>query len=531
MSSSPPTAVARRRLPGVVALIVAWALLTALAWDLPLNNDIGWQYWVARQLLGGARFYRDIVESNPPLWFWEAMPLTLAANALGVAPTHLAIAATMARMVAAAGLVGTMADRRAGLHRLGTVIVLVIPGAFSFGERDLLMAVGALPYAMLVARRSEDRAIAMSTAAAVACLAGWGFAMKPHFLLVPLLLEGWLALRMRGAWRIVRTETVALAALAVGYGMMVAIATPAYLTDQLPMVLSAYGDFKPPFATLWTGQVYLPAWLLGVGAWATARRGDPRVAASAATALACALIYALQGKGFPYHATPVTIAVAWTAWLLLEGQRRLVPRMLAWLTLATALGTALLVGPFRPARLGTITAAVEQLPPGATFALVSAHSWDAFPLVEQRRLVWPMRGLLLWTLPMVARTGPATPLARRIRTEIGADLWCHPPDAILFDDPRRSPAMPRAGRGADFDYRRFVLGDPAARALLSVYRPIARTGGATLWQRAHPVRPRGDGCRTVSIRPAAAATWPLAAISLFRAPAPDRLRSASPPAG
>jgi len=532
MSSFHPPADARRSRAGIAALILAWALLTALAWDLPLNNDVAWQYWVARQVLGGARLYRDIVESNPPLWFWEAMPLTRAADAIGIDPAHLAIAAVMARIVAAAALAGALVGRGAGRHRTIAAAILILAGGFSFGERDVLMAVGGLPYALLIARRAAGAPTAPSLAVAVAGLAGWGFAMKPHFVLVPILLDLWLGWRLRRQWRIARPETVTIALLAAAYLVAIRVATPAYITDQLPLVLSAYADFKPPFATLWAGQVYAPVWVLGGAALLAAARLSPSVAAAAVNATACLAIYAVQGKGFPYHAAPVTIAVTWAAWLLLADERRLAARMLAWLTLFAAALIVVLVGPFRPSRLAGITTAVEALPPGATFALVSAHSWDAFPLVERRRLVWPMRGLLLWTLPSVARTGEDGPLARRVRAEIVADLWCHPPDAILFDDPRRSPAMPHIGRGTGFDYRRFVLADPAAATLLNRYRLTARTGGATLWRRTGPVAPRGTGCRAISIRPATTtAVRPVAAIRLFRAPAPDTSPTASPPAG
>lgn len=483
----------RRAWPAL--LIVLWAAASAIGWDLSLNNDVSWQYWVARQLMAGSRFYRDIVESNPPLWFWEAMPLTVVADALHVAPRHLAVAWVMARIALAVALVVALSPAGRLRRAAGAAIGLIGLTIFDFGERDPLMAIGAIPYALLLAARADRHEVGRPLAIATALPAALGFALKPHFILIPLALEGWLALRSRRAYRMVRAETVALVALLGLYAAATAIVAPEYFARQLPLVLAAYGDFRPPFASLWLGQVYLPCWIAGGIVILLARKSVEASGAAVATA-AFVLIYAAQGKGFPYQAVPVTIGVCWTCWLVLERERRLLVRAGAILTIGMALSSAIMIGPFKPSRLGTITARVEALPAGATFAVISAHSWDAFPLAEDRRLLWPMRGLLLWTMPAIARD-ENTPLARTTRAEIVADLWCHPPDAILFDDPARSPAMPRNG----FDYLRFVAADRSARALLSSYRPVEREGGASLWMRRMPVTPRGADCRRITVRP------------------------------
>ncbi|VVT13210.1 membrane hypothetical protein [Sphingomonas sp. EC-HK361] len=480
----------------VAALLLLWLAASAVGWNLSLNNDVSWQYWVARQLIGGARFYTDITESNPPLWFWEAVPVTWAADRLHVAARHLAVALVMAQTMLAIGLVGALSPGKALWRSAGATLILLTLPLFDFGERDHLMAIGALPYVLLAARRVEGRLVDRRIAIVVAALAAAGFALKPHFLVVPIAIEAWVALRLGKGWRIVRPETATVAAILVLYALAVAILTPAYFTHQLPLVLSAYGEFKPPFARVWTQQIYLPCWIVGAAALILARQRSAATASAGVAAMAFAAVYTMQGKGFPYHALPVTIGVAWACWLLLERERRLAPRLLAIAAIGGALLTAALVGPFKPSRIDPITARIEALPPGATYALISTHSWDAFPLIEDRRLIWPMRGFLLWTMPAIARD-PSSPIAATTRREIAQDLWCHPPDAILFDDPARSPAMPRNG----FDYRRFVLGDPSARALLANYRLTDRVGGATLWTRTSPLAPRGSDCRAISIRP------------------------------
>ena len=64
------------------------------------------------------------------------------------------------------------------------------------------MAIAALPYLLLAARRIEGVATGRGLVLGVAVLAGLGFALKPHFLAVPGLVEALVLLhRGRGKLR------------------------------------------------------------------------------------------------------------------------------------------------------------------------------------------------------------------------------------------------------------------------------------------------------------------------------------------
>jgi hypothetical protein len=60
-----------------------WSLLTlfcmglaylALASAIDPGADTLWRLHIAEGLLQGKVLYRDMIEVNPPLWFWAAMP-------------------------------------------------------------------------------------------------------------------------------------------------------------------------------------------------------------------------------------------------------------------------------------------------------------------------------------------------------------------------------------------------------------------------------------------------------------------------
>ncbi len=505
----PPVA----RAPG--SLWVALPALLVLAcwagWWIPLNNDVSWQYWIARQLRGGASLYRGIVEVNPPLWFWEAVPISALADLLRVDASHVVVAAVMLRATLALGLMASLLKGEPGQRVLllaGLAPLLCLLPLHDFAEREHLMLIGALPYTALLAYRRGARPVSARLAAGVGLYAGYGFALKPHFALIPLALELWLALAQRRSWRPLRPELLMLSVVATLYAVSILLFAPDYLRLAVPMARLAYGAFSPPFSSLLL-NLWMPTWLLATFALLNARRGLPIDAQAAiVTALALGVIYFAQGKGFAYHALPVTAMLGWAIWCVLvrgAGVASAIRHPLLVVTLALMIATGFVLGPFSPVRAGRATAALEQLSPGSTVAIISAHSWLAFPLVETHRFVWPMRTMGLWTTPKIARDGEgatASPegllVRRRTLDMIAADLWCHPPDAILFDDPSRSPAL----QGTHFSYEAFTRSDARIRDLLARYRPSISDGGATVYLKQAPsVPPRGATCRAIAIRP------------------------------
>ena len=102
-----------------------------------------------------------------------------------------------------------------GIHRyvlppLFLFLMIVYPGP-EFGQREHLMIVAGLPYLLLSQARLEGRETVRGLTLATTLFAGLAFALKPHFLLIPLMVEaavitraacaGACAIRCRGRWR------------------------------------------------------------------------------------------------------------------------------------------------------------------------------------------------------------------------------------------------------------------------------------------------------------------------------------------
>jgi len=80
-------------------LSIALALLALLAIVRvggTVDSDVAWQLWIAQRMQAGADLYRDIIETNPPLWFWMARPVERLSSLV-----HLRIESTLVVAVAA----------------------------------------------------------------------------------------------------------------------------------------------------------------------------------------------------------------------------------------------------------------------------------------------------------------------------------------------------------------------------------------------------------------------------------------------
>jgi len=85
-----PPLLARLRKPELLAILLV-AVLAAFRVHGSVDPDTSWQLWTADRAFHGARLYRDIVELNPPLWFWMALPIDRVAHWLGMRADALTI--------------------------------------------------------------------------------------------------------------------------------------------------------------------------------------------------------------------------------------------------------------------------------------------------------------------------------------------------------------------------------------------------------------------------------------------------------
>ncbi len=493
---------------GREALLVAIAapMLLAISFVLfappPFTTDVAWQLWVAHRLREGAVFYRDIMETNPPLWFWMAMPVDAAASLTGIRPEAMLVlalgAASATSLAATERLIGTIpTPHRIALLLLATWLMLAMPFGDT-GQREQYALIVAIPYAALAAARRQGHAIDTRLALAIGIGGGLGFALKHYFAGVPVLIELWLLARQGRGWRSpLRPEIAGLMLVAVLYAAALLIVTPDYLTRVVPDLRLAYGAAAS--RPLWQ-MIQLPQYLWGLAllvllpSLLPLRRGSaPLATALLIAATGFAIAWWVQHKGWPYHAIAATgCLILALAALLAEAWQKLpvAARMVAPAVIFLPLAQPLMPAPPPPPTLG-VDPVLAGLRRGDAVAFVSTEIAIAWPHVWNDGYRYPSRYNAYWMLWAMTPSGLRDPavaaLGRRIIAETVQDYRCLPPRRIVFQRP-----VPRGDAAGD--PLAFFRRDPAFADLLGHYRLAVRSGAFEGWDLRSPLRP-ATNCR------------------------------------
>ena len=420
---------------------------------LPLGRDIAWQMWIARQLIGGASLYHDILETNPPLWFWLAVPVQRLAERFEILPQDALIGAVfgyiaLAQLLFARLIADLEARRRAWLLVATAIAVIFVPIA-DFAQREHLVLIAAIPYCALVACRAEERVVPWWLAVAVGLLAAVTFALKHYFVAPLLLLEVWILWRLRREWNPFRPELLALVGAATLYAASLYLCSAAYLTTIVPMLKLAYSAYGRPLRV----QLINPNtifWILGaLLVYGLRAIRDSLTMAYAVAVVGFVVCYFIQHKGFSYHAIPATGLLFIILGILLPMQHQARTSSVLYVGTMSILGLVLTI-PLVVGLYVTLTreepSVIKDLlrgtPRGSSVIMLTADPSRIWPMVENQGYVWPSRYFGMWMLPAFAeeiRTKgklslPMQELAREVRAQTLMDLKCNPPEIIIIHD-------------------------------------------------------------------------------------------------
>jgi hypothetical protein len=486
--------------PLLVALLLV-AAAGALQWNAAMVNDVAWQLWVARQLAHGITLYTDIIEVNPPLWFWAAIPVVNMAQLLGVSSYHVLVPTILALDILALLLVRRLCrDLQSGiLIVLSFPVITLFAFLDVFGQREHLTLIAIVPYLVLVARRADGLSATRTIAILCGILAAFGIALKPHFLLVPVALEILLLVRTRRLP--FRPESLALAGSLAAYALSVVLFASAYILTIVPMMTLAYHGYDQPILDQLHRPVVAMACLLLL---TLPLYGWPKslVAHAALVAgLAFLAAYLLQGKGWRYHGVPAMGCFALAIVAEAERFRWYAAALTQRAALVLAVGATLsLVPPLLEAtRQGDRTAAflaTQDLKAGEVVGVLSTSGGRYWPIPEERHFVWPSRYMTYWMLIDAidaSRAGSPSPsleaLLHNVRRDAVDDLACHPPRRILED--RYNITFLKTG------LVQFFSSDPHFASLMRAYRRGADYGEFATYELVGPIAYHPATCRSI----------------------------------
>jgi hypothetical protein len=269
------------------------AVVTAARMSGTVDSDVAWQLWIAGRIHAGANLYTDIIETNPPLWFWMALPIDRIASLLHVRIEPVLVAAigllTALSIVATDRLLVDMPGRRRAFILAYAALMLTAMPWVHVGQREQIVLIATIPYISLLAARRDGRRVPWALAALVGLGAGLGLALKHYFLQVPILLELWLLIAQGRRWRPFRAETLAVVLIGITYAAAIVAIEPDFLSRILPLLQLAYGVFGATSAKYLFGPLAIVA-LTTIALAALILRNPFRNDASLASALLIAAI-------------------------------------------------------------------------------------------------------------------------------------------------------------------------------------------------------------------------------------------------
>jgi hypothetical protein len=485
----------------------------------PLNQDVAAVLSFAQRMAAGEALYAHLIDVNPPLIFLLNLPAAWLAAAT---PLSAVQALLLILMLFLAGIVALCLGLR---HPAGPAEAAMLPvllpltlllAGFDFGQREHLMAAAAIPYLFLAERRIEGLRTASALVAIVTLIAAAGFALKPHFLAVPALVEAvvlWAALRRGRPGRALRDPVPwGMAALWFAYLALIAWRFPAYAETILPLIRGEYLGFAGPTlgqALLavhpFTATIATLAVLLAAACMRVAVLGWlPRLLAAAALGgLAAALV---QLKGWSYHVLPVWIfaglfcglaaARAADRALPADAARRLAPMLAAGLCVGLALLT--MRGSeapwrefgYRDAAAGRLAAWLRDQAPGAGVMALTPDIYPAYPAMNDAGNRPVLRFMSTWLLQAVYASCPADgarfrapermpPEERFLFDAVAEDLATQAPRAVLV---ARDAHIAWCG-GQPFDILAYFQRHPRFAEAWGRYRPAGEIDGLMLFLR------------------------------------------------
>ena len=387
-----------------------------------LNCDVGWFLYSADRLLNGAILYQDIIEINTPLiYYFYVIPVWIA-KALNISPILSLYIYLFAITIYAIYLSWVLLNNLSYLSS-NTIHAILVVFAFliwvyptgNHGQREHMVIVMGMPYFLAVANRAFNRPMSNSITVQVGIYSGIGFMLKPHFLLIFLLLEGYLAvisLKKNHKIKLIKPEFIIISLIAaVYYGFL-------YINHDYSKVLALAWETYFAFNCNYMDILTIPdvlLWLFSCLLLLCYIRNkrhlfkDYIIITIFLVSLGFFLIGFLQKKGYPYHFYPVGIlSIIIITYIIINcielnynAKYNIILIIIFFLGLST-------IGVWKCLRhyvrykngeIPKIIAIINQHSENKSIYIFSCSVRPAFPVVNHSKSFWPVRFHHLWPLP------------------------------------------------------------------------------------------------------------------------------------
>lgn len=460
-----------------VAIVALAALIRCL---VPIDANIDWLVSNCRRFLDGARLYKDIVETNPPMAIFIYLPATMVERvsglpAEGVFTAMLLVAGTASAWLFHRLVRDQLPDDLAPHVLLAAVLFAILVAPLSaFGEREHVALVLLMPLYGVAIRRAGGQAVPWPLILLVGGLAGLAPMIKPYFALGVAAPYLFVAIRRRTLLSLVAPEAVLAAGLLGIYVLLVAQFIPAYAREVMPLLVDLYQPMRLPLNEVLVS--FKPImWLVSAAClYAAIRRrvSDPVTGVLVAASAGFLLAMIVQGRNWPYHAYPAV------ALMLMAVPQAIIPaltsgdpkqRVPAIAAVVAALAHLSYFTGFGYGG-GGVVAPIRAAVAHPTVMSISFDLTPGHPITTETHGIWAGTYSSRWiTANASYLLRKTTDPARRAKLQ----AWMAYDRAVANRDLSKRPDIVLVGLGP-FNWPGWIDADPETRRLMLGYVPLAR---------------------------------------------------------
>jgi hypothetical protein len=302
---------------GILAIMAGIYLLAGfMQANMLLNWDVSWLIHASSRLLAGGTYHADFFEINPPMILYHYIPTVLIAKifsinfmlALRIYVFSLAGLSLCLCLTLIQKIFTPKDEALAGIFFIVLTCVFLLVPVYEFGQKEHLLILFTLPYLLLVSSRLQGVTVKTSLAITIGILAGLGFAIKPHFLIMLTLVELYYILRTKKLLACIRIETLVMAAIFIIYLASVFVFFKEYIFVIIPYITHFYySGFSSPWTQLLFNQVTLFAYFVTIFYLLQMGKNPYQTLCSVllAAMLGALVSFGLQHTLWYYHVIPV----------------------------------------------------------------------------------------------------------------------------------------------------------------------------------------------------------------------------------
>ncbi len=247
--------------------ILGFLAIASLAYfvqtKLFLSPDVAYLLHAATILLNGGNYVTDIFETNPPMIMYLYFPVCwlikyTAMNGI-LALRLYVLLLTFFSSALCFYLLKKITKPDDSFLRILFLLVLwyvfLFAPYFELGQREHLLVLLITPYLLTVVAQLENKKISPHLTLLIGCMAGFGFAIKPFFLIPLVFIELFAMWKKRSLMAWWRMESMTIGCVMVSYLFILSIFHSDYLNTILPLVLQYYFAYvKEPWQDIISSQ-------------------------------------------------------------------------------------------------------------------------------------------------------------------------------------------------------------------------------------------------------------------------------------